>query len=394
MSESPAHRAAKAAHSVDHLFGSRAFRVPGTYLGAVAFPHPRRGPWHYWWQAHLMEAFLDAAARERRAAHADAAAWARSGAHQLLRGIAVHSGGRVTNNVFFDDMAWLSLALGRLRHEDVAATGRTTRTVKDDGVALARRLEAGCDENLGGGSWWNTTRDYKNTASTAPVALSFLRMHRVEEAHALLMWLFDTLFDAERGVFLDGVRLIAAGSGTETTAVDPHVYTYNSGPVLGAALELAQHVTDPAQRKLWLDRAARLVHGAAREFTVEGPHSLPVLKGQGGGDAGLFTGILARYLGEAAASSQLEPTARMTARALVAATADALWDGRREFDPDVDFSRPGVTAQTVDHETVAVFSPEPSRHANDTQRTGAPVELSTQVQAWTVLEAAALSADR
>ena len=41
-----------------------------------------------------------------------------------------------------------------------------------------------------------------------------------------------------------------------------------------------------------------------------------------------------------------------------------------------------------------MFSPEPSQHANQAQRTGAPVELSTQVQAWTVLEAAARSADR
>ncbi|RLY94155.1 glycosidase [Kocuria tytonicola] len=390
MPESPAHRAATAARSVDRLFGSRAFRVPGTYLGAVAFPHPRRGPWHYWWQAHLMEAFVDAAARERLAGHHDDAARARSRAHQLLRGIAVHSGGRVTNNVFFDDMAWLALALGRLRHEDVTATGATTRAVQDDGVALARRLDAGCDGNLGGGAWWNMTRDYKNTASTAPVALTFLRMHRVAQARELLTWLFDTLFDAERGVFLDGIRMVAAGSGSEITAVDPHVYTYNSGPVLGAALELAEAVTDPDEKQLWLSRAAALVHGAAREFTVPGPHDRPVLKGQGGGDAGLFTGILARYLGDAAASSALDAEARGNARALVADTADALWDGRREFDPDEDFSRPGATGG----ETVAVFSPEPSQHANQAQRTGAPVELSTQVQAWTVLEAAARSADR
>ena len=56
---------------------------------------------------------------------------------------------------------------------------------------------------------------------------------------------FNTLFDAERGVFLDGIRMVAAGSGSEITAVDRHVYTYNSGPVLGAALELAR-VTDDA----------------------------------------------------------------------------------------------------------------------------------------------------
>jgi hypothetical protein len=55
----------------------------------------------------------------------------------------------------------------------------------------------------------------------------------------------------------------------------------------------------------------------------------------------------------------------------------------------VDFSVPGTTASTVVGETVAIFSPDPTRHANEAQRPGVQVELSTQVQAWTVLEAAA-----
>ena len=43
---------------------------------------------------------------------------------------------------------------------------------------------------------------------------------------------------------------------------------------------------------------------------------------------------------------------------------------------------------------MAIFSPDPARPADDAQRPGVPVELSTQVQAWTVLEAAARSAVR
>lgn len=394
MSEPPASRAAKAAHSVDHLFGSRALGIPGTYLGAVAFPHPRVGPWHYWWQAHLMDALVDAAARERRTGHDDAAATARSRAHRLLRGMTVRSGGRVTNNMFYDDIAWLALALGRLRDEDVAATGRTTRAVLDAGSSVLAKLADGCDGNLGGGTWWNTKREFKNTASTAPAALAMLRTHRTTEARELLGWLFDTLWVGERGVFLDGIRLLAAGSGTETTALDTGVFSYNGGPALGAVLELAERTEDPGHRQLWLARAAELVHGAAREFTEPGPHGTPVLRGHGGGDGGLFTGILGRYLGEAAASSLLDAEARGVAHALVTETARALWDGRREFDPAVDFSRPGVTAGTVRGETVAVFSPQPARHANESQRPGAPVELGTQVQAWTILEAAARSAVR
>lgn len=387
MSESPAYRAAKAAHSVDHLFGSRALGIPGTYLGAVAFPHPRVGPWHYWWQAHLLDALIDAAARERRAGHDDAAARLRSRAHRLLRGMAIRSGGRVTNNLFFDDMAWLALALGRLREEDLEATGTCGKDVLSAGSSLMHRLESGCDSNLGGGTWWNTTRDYKNTAATAPTALALLRTHRVAAARDQLNWLFDTLWDEERGAFLDGIRLVAAGSGTETTSVDRALYSYNSGPVLGAVLELAELSEDHDERQLWLGRAAGVVHGAAKQFTVDGPHGKPVLRTHGGGDGGLFTGILARYLGQAASSELLDPSVRAVARDLVEETARALWDGRREFDPTEDFSKPG--AQREEGETVAVFSPEPARHANEAQRVGAPVELGTQVQAWTVLEAAA-----
>ena len=387
MSESPAYRAAKAAHSVDHLFGSRALRMPGTYLGAVTFPRPRVGPWHYWWQAHLLDALVDAATRERLAGDHDRAASLRSRAHRLLRGMAVRSGGRVTNNLFFDDMAWLALALGRLREEDLEATGTCGKDVLSAGSSLMSRLDSGCDSNLGGGTWWNTTRDYKNTAATAPTALALVRTHRVAEARDHLNWLFDTLWDEERGAFLDGIRLVAAGSGTETTAVDRALYSYNSGPVLGAVLELAELTEDPEVRQLWADRAAAIVHGAAEQFTEEGPRGSPVLRTHGHGDGGLFMGILARYLGQAAASSLVGPDTRTVARHLVEETARALWCGRREFDPTEDFSEPGP--QRYEGETVAVFSPEPARHSNEAQRVGAPVELGTQVQAWTVLEAAA-----
>lgn len=394
MSESPAARADKAAHSVDQLFGSRALGIPGTYLGAVAFPRPRTGPWHYWWQAHLMDALVDAAARHRLSGNHDAAAAARSRAHQLLRGMALRSGGRVTFNVFYDDIAWLALALGRLRAEDVAATGSTSRAVLDSGSGVLAKLADGCDGNMGGGTWWNTKREFKNTAATAPAALALLRTHRTAQARELLTWLFDTLWDGERGVFLDGIRLLAAGSGTETTALDRRVFSYNAGPVLGAVLELAGRTGEPRDGDRWPARAAAVVHGAAREFTEPGPHGAPVLRARGGGDGGLFTGILGRYLGEAAASPLLDEDAREVARGLVTETARALWEGRREFDPTVDFSQPGVSADTVRGETVAVFSPEPARHANESQRPGAPVELGTQVQAWTILEAAARLAVR
>ena len=54
-------RAAEAEHTVTSLFGHRLLGLPGTHLARVAFPAPPRGgPWHYWWQAHYLDATIDA----------------------------------------------------------------------------------------------------------------------------------------------------------------------------------------------------------------------------------------------------------------------------------------------------------------------------------------------
>ncbi|MFE7630552.1 glycoside hydrolase family 76 protein [Kocuria sp. NPDC057446] len=382
-------RADKAARSVLELFGGRALGVPGTLLGAPAHPRPTspKAPWHYWWQAHLLDALVDAGLR-----HLDdpgrARRFRREG-HRVLRGITLRSGGRVTHNSYYDDMAWLLLAVGRLAELDRALTGRPDVACLDAGSALLTRLERGHTGDLGGGVFWNTRHEVKNTASSAPTALGFVRTHRPEQAGAVLAWLRSTLWNPERKVFHDGLRLVAAGSGTEVTRRDDRLFSYSSGPVLGVLLELAGGPgTGEEQRADLLRTAADVVAGAAQEYGRE-LDGRPVLRTHGGGDGGLFSGILARYLAGAALHPDLPADARRTAAALVTGTADALWAGRREFDPAVDFSAPGGPASEPAGETVAIFSPDPARHADEAQRPGVPVELSTQVQAWTVLEAAA-----
>lgn len=381
-------RAGKAAHSVRELFVGRALGVPGTLLGAPAHPRPRsaRAPWHYWWQAHLLDALVDAGMRHRDDP-ARAHAFRRDG-HRLLRGIALRSGGRVVHNVYYDDMAWLLLAVGRLAELDRALTGRPEVTCLDAGAALVARVEQGHTADLGGGVFWNTRHDVKNAASSGPAALAFVRTRRPERAAAVLDWMRETLWNPGRGAFHDGLRLVAAGSGSEVSRLDERLFSYNSGPVLAALLELAQAPGTGEQDRARLVRSATdVVEGAAEAFGREHEGGR-VLIAHGGGDGGLFTGILARYLADAARHPELPAQARRTAAELVTASADALWAGRREFDPAVDFQAPGAAAAGTG-ETVAIFSPDPARHADEAQRPGVPVELSTQVQAWTVLEAAA-----
>ena len=113
-----------------------------------------------------------------------------------------------------------------------------------------------------------------------------------------------------------------------------------------------------------LTRAAQLVAAVQRGLTVG---DLGALVTHGGHDGGLFTGILARYLALAATDPAVDPDTADAARRLVTATAEGFWAGRA--------SSAGAARFPVD-----AVEPAPS---------GGRLELSTQLQAWMTLEAAA-----
>jgi predicted alpha-1,6-mannanase (GH76 family) len=375
-------RADEAARSVTRLFGHRLFFLPHTHIAATVRPagpmQRLRGPWHYWWQAHYLDCLVDTAGREldhdgQPGTHFDGEnrPGAAALATRLLAGIRLRNFRTVTND-YFDDMAWL--ALSALRLEKLAeAAGRPdirggTAPVLE---SLAAQLDSACTEDLGGGTFWNTTRDFKNTAATAPTALFYARTGRPAAAQALLDWLDARLLDREQGLYRDGLRI--AGSGE--TVLESAIYTYNQGPVLGALLELGGTAN--------LTRASALVLSMARNLTLPAPllgRTATVLRCEGAGDGGLFTGILARYLALAAVDERLPAGIRSTAAMLVTDTAEALWEGRRIVTAQEPLARRGPRL---------VFSAHPDIPARRRYPAGAAVELSTQLQAWMILEAAA-----
>jgi predicted alpha-1,6-mannanase (GH76 family) len=382
-------RADQAARSVMALFGRRLLFLPGTHLGAVQWPSPvwwtdLKGallrPWHYWWQAHYVDCLVDAGRRELAKGATPAARFNGPGrpsagrlASRLVTGIRLRNAFTVVNN-YYDDMAWLALATHRL---DTLAE----RTGKPGRRRNARILEsltfqfvAACTEDMGGGAFWSKKRDFKNTPATAPVALYFARTGRREKARALLDWLDATLFDPAQGLYLDGARLNAAGD----VVVDRAVYTYNQGPVLGALLELGGEA-DLARAAVVVDAVDRLLTIPAVSATASGAGG--VLRCEGTGDGGLFTGILCRYLALAAADARLPAKTRATASRLVTDTAEALWSGKRSVEA-------GEGAEK--HQGATIFSMHAAKRAGETCPPGAVVELSTQLQAWMVLEAAAV----
>jgi predicted alpha-1,6-mannanase (GH76 family) len=406
-------RANHAARSVTALFGRKLLFLPGTHLAAVTW-QPRRpdrswrarlqraaagaavlNPWHYWWQAHYVDCLVDTGRRELGSRTTPPARFNGPGnpsagrlASRLVTGIRFRNAFTVVNN-YYDDMAWLALATLRLD----ALAGETRKPGRRRNAAvrktLALQFDAASTDHLGGGVFWSKKRDFKNTPATAPVALFYARTGRQAKAQLLVDWLDRTLFDPAQGLYLDGARFGADGKA----AIDRAVYTYNQGPVLGALLELGGDAN--------LARAAELVAAVDRHLTVPphrpgGPSGMEasgieasgieqsdggtVLRCDGTGDGGLFTGILCRYLALAAVDARLPGETRATAARLVRDTAEAFWLGRRTVE---------TGEAQAKYAGRSIFPIHAGRPAAEAYPPGAAVELSTQLQAWMTFEAAA-----
>ncbi|MFE4543272.1 glycoside hydrolase family 76 protein [Arthrobacter sp. NPDC056727] len=392
-------RADEAARSVTHLFGQRLFFLPGTHIAATLRPSGRVGnlrrPWHYWWQAHYLDCLVDTGFRELGKAgqppekfDGDARPSAGRLASRLVTGIRLRNFLTYVNH-YYDDMAWL--ALSTLRLERLAEESRRPSPPRQERIrrSLTLQFDSASTDDLGGGTFWSTKRDFKNTPATAPVALYYARTGNTGKAQALLDWLDARLFDSTRGLYLDGIRIRSAGE----TVLEDAIYTYNQGPVLGALLELGGTAN--------LERAATVVRAVATHLTLPGAagtgtpadqadtnstakdtNSSLVLRCDGTGDGGLFTGILTRYLALAATDRRLPQDVRTTAAGLVTGTAGAFWAGRREIAAGEPLA-PSRRARGP------IFSSDPRRPAGETYPAGAAVELSTQLQAWMALESAA-----
>jgi predicted alpha-1,6-mannanase (GH76 family) len=390
MTAAPAHspapnwsfRADEAARSVTRLFGQRLFFLPGTHIAAISRPSGRlknlARPWHYWWQAHYVDCLVDTGRRElgvegHTPAKFDGDNLPSAGklASRLVTGIRLRNFLTVVNS-YYDDMAWLALATLRLEKlaEDTRKTSGRRRNAKVL-KSLTLQFDSASTDDLGGGTFWSKKRDFKNTPATAPIALYYARTGQSAKAQALLDWLDAKLYDPEQGMYRDGLRIAPGGE----LVLESAIYTYNQGPVLGALLELGGEAN--------LERAAALVAAVGRSLTVQAPllgRKATVLRSEGTGDGGLFTGVLIRYLALAAVDERLSAETRAEAALLVTDTAEAFWEGRRLVAAQEPLARNGARL---------VFSARPELPARRSYPAGSAVELSTQLQALMVMEAAA-----
>jgi predicted alpha-1,6-mannanase (GH76 family) len=332
-----AERAQAAERAVRERHIRRVWALPGTALGRSGWP-PDLGQrlhwhWNYWWQAHLLDCLADAQSRSPSAERERVIG-------RVVRSIRLRNFGNWTND-YYDDIAWLGLALQRVTGRDATVLGGLK--------AISARLHEGWTEDAGGGIWWRRGDQFKNVPANGPAAIFHAREGDVARAEELVDWLSGWLVDPETGLVWDGLRV-------DTGEVVKHIYTYCQGVFLGACLQVSK-----------VDFVERTIRAVAEHCAPGG-----VLIGQGGGDGGLFAGILARYL--ALAALQLPSgEAASAARSLVLTSADACWAGAVEAQGGLMFSADWAKPAPA----LLIPTGNPAR------------DLSVQLGAWLLFEAAA-----
>ncbi len=232
----------------------RVWGLPGTALAVVAWPAAARErmflSWHYWWQAHLISCAVDAAERRPTPRR-------RRRLQRIIRGHRVRNLTGWTNN-YYDDMAWLGLALERAQRTQLIDNRKPLAT-------LGQQLFDAWSPDAGGGIPWRRHSDFFNAPANGPAALVLARTGRLWRAQTMADWIDETLRDPRTGLIFDGIRR----DGT----IERNIYTYCQGAVLGLETELAVQVGDPRHRL----RVHRLIDAVDDKLASGG-----VVRGGGG----------------------------------------------------------------------------------------------------------------
>jgi predicted alpha-1,6-mannanase (GH76 family) len=356
-----ANRAASAEAAVIARHVKRLWGLPGTQLGVPAWPAARRyrwfGVWHYWWQAHLLDCLVDAQVRDPQPER-------KQQIERQVRGHRLRNNGSWVND-YYDDMAWLALALER--------AGRLTDVHKPGALdKLCHQFVNAWVPEDGGGIPWRKQDQFFNAPANGPAGIFLARYgDRLRRAQQMADWIDENLLDQENGLIFDGVK---AGSLVRAE------YTYCQGVVLGLEVELAARTEDAHHAQ----RVHRLTAALHENMTHDG-----VIVGAGGGDGGLFAGITARYLALVATmlpENTPDATAtRATARDVVLKSAQSAWDYRQTVD-NLPLFGPFWDRNAV---VPAALGEEGKKVDGAVDSSAVPErDMSVQLSGWMLMEAA------
>ncbi|GAE05978.1 glycoside hydrolase family 76 protein [Paenibacillus sp. JCM 10914] len=236
---------------------------------------------HYWWMAHAADVLVDGYLRTKDPVYAERL-------EQLYEGVLRRNEGEWPNELY-DDMEWMALAWLRAYE----ATGQDK--YKQAVLTLWEDIQHGWNDIQGGGIAWHKEQlGYKNTPANAPAVILAARLYRafgnpadLEWAQRIYTWQKHSLVDPSTGFVWDGMNRIGDG------AIDKDwKFTYCQGVFIGAAAEMHRTTGD----SVYLADSLRTFQAMHAELAdaVDG-----LLPDEGSGDAGLFKGILTRYVAEA-----------------------------------------------------------------------------------------------
>ena len=221
MQERWDHRADLAETAINERHAHRVWGLPRTNLCVVSWPARTRDSvfvrWHYWWQAHYLDCLIDAANRVPTRDRARRI-------NYTLRGMRVRNILSLTHNRYYDDKAWLTLAMGRAQQLNRVNEPKAL-------TALYDNLKTGVDD-LVGVLPWRTGENFFNVPTNGPTAIAFARGDDSDHAADMVDWIFDNLV-APNGLIQDGWRLTM--NGPETVK---RTYTYCQGVTLGACVDI------------------------------------------------------------------------------------------------------------------------------------------------------------
>lgn len=391
MHEKWAHRADLAESAIIDRHASRVWGIPRTNLAVVSWPPVLKEKlfinWHYWWQAHYLDCLVDASLRTPTKSNL-------TRVRNTMRGIRVRNG-RYIRNRYYDDKAWLALALGRA---DKLVKVSAPKELK----ALEFDIIEGIDD-VTGVLPWRTGETFFNVPANGPAAIMMARTGRLDQAVNIMDWVFDNLVNDE-GLIMDGIRMRM--NGPETVR---NIHPYNQGVALGACLEIALELRkragfgytesiDGIADADRVDESMRFITHIRELIQAIAVH-LATPAGvidcaTGDGDGGLFKGILVRYLADIAvrlpADNPANRAAKKVAARLVLASAASVWNHRLEVDGLPVFATDWTADARLPHNYG--LGPTSFGEAVGVIRI-AERDLSVQLSGWMLLEAAARVSD-
>lgn len=243
----------------------------------------------YWWQAHAVDACVDAYLRTGNRV------WGNRAAQLKLGMYTAYDPNRLDLwNSFYDDMEWMCIAC--CRAAEFLPSGNSVWL--SEAKKLFNWIWGGWNDVDGGGIGWNCDngKNSKNSCSNAPAMIAAARLYKLTGDQDYLdkaIKIHDWMLTHSR--FDDG--FIKDSPHNEDCG---WTFSYNQGTWVGGLLELYKITGDEKYRQTAVELMDKCLFGQWYS-----PHG--IMREQGDGDGGLFKGIYIRYIAQWVLSGKLDP---------------------------------------------------------------------------------------